>query len=472
MCEESSGSVRSPAMPEVVVAVDPPSTAPEVATTRCGKCGVRSPLSSLFTLVKTSSGLSSICQACKRRARNRLHLVLALFAVGMTLAFFTATVATSSPDQRSYSWDGMWFPLFLLFQYVSIVPHELAHALGARLMGIEVFQISLGYGRVIATWRVRGVVIEIRAIAGIGVVRGATLRMNGWQWRMIAFIAAGPLANAALCVAALWAAGGLPHNSGGGHGSEVDLLWLPLALANGVLFVTSLIPRSVETPAGTAQSDGSQLRSLLFKPIASPELRRVSYFQSRGTILYAAGDADAATEIATRGLQEFPGDVSLQWLLANAHQDAGEYAAGREIMLRLLEAQPAAGAPRAAMLNALAWADLMLDTPERLEEADRASAEAYALTPWEASVQSTRGLALVELGNAAAGMPLLRRALRDADRREHRAVVACSLAIAESRLGRTKVARGLWAKARRLDRKCELLPRVERELRPVTLATS
>ncbi|HWE92444.1 MAG TPA: M50 family metallopeptidase [Tepidisphaeraceae bacterium] len=457
-------------MPEVVTPIDPPPADPEVVTTRCDKCGVRSPLSSLFTLVKKSSGLSSVCPACKRRAGNRLHLVLALFAVGMTLAYFGAAIATSSPDERTYSWDGMWFPLFLLFQYVSIIPHELAHALVARLTGIEVFQISLGYGRVIATHRVRGVVIEIRAIPGIGTVSGATLRMSGWRWRRIAFIAAGPLANAALCAIALWAAGGLPHRWNGGHGSEVDLLWLPLALANGVLCVTSLIPRSVQTPAGVSQSDGSQLRSLLFKPIASPERRRLAYFQSRGTILYAARDTHAATEIATQGLHEFPGDVSLQWLLANAHQDAGEYAAGRAIMLRLLEAHSARDAARAAMLNALAWADLMLATPDCLEEAGRASTEAYSLTPWEASVKSTRGLALVELRDAAAAVPLLRKAFRDADRREHRALVACSLALAQSRLGDAKAARRLWDKARRLDCKCELLPRVERELQPIALA--
>ena len=104
---------------------------------------------------------------------------------------------------------------------------------------------------------------------------------------------------------------------------------------------------------------------------------------------------------------------------------------------------------RAAICNSLAWTDLMMGAQRLGDEIAKSSAEAYFLPPWNASVQSTRGLALVDLGDCAGGLPLLRQSLRrlQSDGSE-RSVVLCSLANAAHRMGRARAAKRLLRRAR------------------------
>lgn len=435
-------------------------------TIRCDKCGVQSPLKELFTRSRKSfsTRTQTLCPVCARKVEDRIHLVMFLMAIGILALYLLPPTAKAPPRDHAAPWSSLGLPLFLIVQYVSVIPHELSHALAGKLMGIELFRISFGRGRLLVSRAFRGVLIEIRAIPGSGGVNGGTLRMAGWRWRMFVYVAAGPLIHVLICGASVRAAGGWPHIFDTSRWSGLAPFWLSLAAANAAILVASLIPHTVKTQEGLQPTDGRLLLNLLFKPIDSVIVRRMRYFLSRGAFLCIARDGHAAKEMLRQALDEFPGNLTLRLLLIIAHLEAGEYATGRELTLRLLEERPAADAVRASLLNALAWADLMIATPERMEEADRASAESYALTPWDFAVQSTRGLAMVELGDLAGGEELLRQSFRGAERRESRAAVACSLAIAESRMGRGIIARRMLRKARRLDRKCELLPRVEREV--------
>ena len=85
-------------------------------------------------------------------------------------------------------------------------------------------------------------------------------------------------------------------------------------------------------------------------------------------------------------------------------------------------------------------------------------------------MQSTRGWALVEAGNLAAGIPLLHRSLRGAVYKHDRASVMCTLGIAECRRGRRGRAAQLLRRAKRLDGRCTLLARAESEVNEVATA--
>ncbi|HEY3238584.1 MAG TPA: hypothetical protein VGL92_03385 [Acidimicrobiia bacterium] len=78
-------------------------------------------------------------------------------------------------------------------------------------------------------------------------------------------------------------------------------------------------------------------------------------------------------------------------------------------------------------------------------------------------MSSTRGFALIEAGQPAAGAILVRAALgREKDRR-NQASMACELAVAAARLGDGREAMSRLAQVRRLDPDCPLLGRAERE---------
>ena len=86
------------------------------------------------------------------------------------------------------------------------------------------------------------------------------------------------------------------------------------------------------------------------------------------------------------------------------------------------------------MLNCIAWADLKLATPERLDEADRLSSEAISAWHWIPECNGTRGCVLVRLGRFDEALPLLRLASRHGPQKS-RALNLGYLAVAMSKLG-------------------------------------
>jgi Flp pilus assembly protein TadD len=204
------------------------------------------------------------------------------------------------------------------------------------------------------------------------------------------------------------------------------------------------------------------LFDLLFKPLPAPEVRRKQYFQTQGVWLLSRGNKLDARSFAARLQAENPTDPGLRGLLATAQLCSGDYSAARDFILATITEHAKDDAALALLANNLAWVDVMIDKPELLDEADRVSAQAYALTPWAASVQSTRGLVLVERGESETGIALLKSALRGVDMAPERVLVLCSLAIAHYRSGELAVAQRLLSRARGQDPNCEMLARVER----------
>jgi Tfp pilus assembly protein PilF len=148
---------------------------------------------------------------------------------------------------------------------------------------------------------------------------------------------------------------------------------------------------------------------------------------------------------------------------------AREYdAAVRE--LGVLRNEPAliggGGANRLAALvaNNYAWACYMLEDAGRLDDADRASAEAHQMLPNAATILGTRGALLVATGRVQEGKPLLKRALKLHHTRAHKATNLVGLALAALQQRQSKNARRLLKQAKDFDPDCELLPRGQREL--------
>ncbi|HTW93864.1 MAG TPA: tetratricopeptide repeat protein [Tepidisphaeraceae bacterium] len=348
----------------------------------------------------------------------------------------------------------------VVLQCVSIIPHELGHAVGGWLVGMQIGRITLGRGRRMVCWRVRGVAVELRAIPNVGSVAGTTDKMLAWRWRMFAFIAMAPITNFVIMLVAAKVSEFWTPTANMELTDTVNP-WAILAAANLLVFLNSLFGRGALLNEGFNPSDGRRLFRLLFKPLPSVAARRIGCFSARAAWLIEAEKHDEALAILRQALAEFPSSVGLRTLFAVAQLGARDYAAGRENLLALLAENPTPNARRAILNNNLAWADLIMGVPERIEEADVASAEAYALLPWVASIQSTRGLLLVERGQFNVGIKLLKRSSEGVDTPTAKAAILCSLAIAQLRQNRPAAAQALLCKVMRLDPDCELLTRAQ-----------
>lgn len=426
---------------------------------KCEGCGVESPLESLFVRGRkfVGRGHFNLCPVCITRQRTlELRTVFALFLIVIA---FDLVVARR---------DGGAFPINLIllvaFEYLSIIPHELAHAAASWLMRMEVFQITFGIGRRWAHAIVDGTLIEARMIPICGAVSSSSLDPRLWRLRRLVIVAAGPIANLVICLGAVWMAGGWPRIA---QLRWIDHLapWLMLAITNAILVLANLLRWG--TGIQGIYSDGVQLFNLLFRPLPSIGQRRVTYIRARAAALSAARSYQQLDSLVSRFGSELPRSELAHWR-SIVDLEGGNFHAAKTHAVQALDQYLSPSFHRAIGLNTIAWTDLLTGQSELVPEAERFSAEAYALLPWVAGVQSTRGWALVESGDVDAGMSLLLQSLRGVAYNHDRASVLCTLAIAEARRGRPNRASQLCRKARRLDQNCTLLDRAEGELKQIS----
>ncbi|HET6248759.1 MAG TPA: site-2 protease family protein [Tepidisphaeraceae bacterium] len=432
---------------------------------RCDRCKAESPLEEQFARQRRSMRRAALlCPACLRREQcwnsNAAFIVSAIMLVPVLVDWSgwiihqRDYVAPALPDFAQWA-------LFYLLMCASIIPHELAHAAAGWLAGIEVWSITLGRGRRIASFKFRQFVFELRSGPNIGYVTHCVPDYPGRRWREFVLIAAGPLANLVLLILSLILA-----NTNGpvspAHGSRHGFPWIVLAAANALLLIISLFGKNLTLPSGKTTCDGRKLARLLSTPRPDAQTRRYQNLTSRAGRLLVREEYAGALALLRPLLIERPADVYPRGLAATAMLGMQNLTGARAVFRQLLDEYQPRDATRAWIANCLAWTDLVLDDPQFLDEAVRQTAEAFALMPWEPSVQSTRGYALVITGNLDEGERLLRKALAGAELPNQRAAVLCALAIARIHRGQIDAARPILTKVRQLYRTCELLAKAER----------
>ncbi len=402
--------------------------------------------------------------------KPRRHLdtttVLVLGLVGSW--FGLAQGATSTSEY------GILFLWMLAAWCSSIIWHELGHLIAARLAGLDPYVVLLGSGRSIARLRVGGISVDVGWFPGPALTLFGPKKRGHQRLRALAALAGGPAATLVLGGMALASALGgeaIPK----GLASPLDAAAavfdaIPgssqaaaaFAISNGLVLVTTMLPRSRWATPGVGSSDGAAIVGLLARgslPWNAAEFPAQRDFARH----LALREYDAAEREARTLLEHEPGRWRLRLELATLLLWSRRY----EDALQEFEAL---GVPRRSpdsdadppshcgALPGYARASLMAGTPrERLREAVRASAIVLARAPDHASALLTQSAALAALGKASAAerhmQPFERRRLPGWIEAETLAIRAL---IAQAR-GQTAAAAIARTQAEYLDPDCELL---------------
>jgi hypothetical protein len=230
---------------------------------RCDICGIAALSSQPFAEERLPFWRPKrYCPACHNKFYQRVYIVLT--AIPFVLGCAGLVEAGFHP-MRLLESTSFWFASLCLAQWLMILPHELGHAIAARVSGFTQLRILLGTGKSIFSIDLFGVPLLINLIP----FGGATLfKEEGApnRWKHIAVISAGPLVNlAAAALAWLFIdSGGLFDNI---RTAPELVFW-----ANLIVLAENIIPHGVQTPIGTIANDGMQIWSLLFRWNKPPRL--------------------------------------------------------------------------------------------------------------------------------------------------------------------------------------------------------
>jgi putative PEP-CTERM system TPR-repeat lipoprotein len=156
----------------------------------------------------------------------------------------------------------------------------------------------------------------------------------------------------------------------------------------------------LEGQVHTANKDWAQAESVYragLKEAGSPELATYLY-----SALTQAGKEQEASKFAAAWLKDHPADIPLRQYLAQVALDKKDYASAAKYYQAMLAAQP----DNALILNNLAWVSGQLKDPKAIEYAERA----YQLAPSSPAILDTLGMLVVEKGDVARGIELLKKA--------------------------------------------------------------
>lgn len=418
---------------------------------KCSRCGRESEIEQAFTVKKRLAGLviRTYCPECYGRMESRENLVTVIvFAVGLV-------VLDSLTLRRGLANLSLDLLFLVAVNFPIVVAHELSHTLVGSLLGVRVFRVIIGSGKLLASRRAFGITWEWRLwpLSG-GTMMACPPRQSGNRARFFGAVLAGPALHVLLLAAALALQIFLLILQGWfGADAGILLQWTGLFIVfDLILLLFNLFPKRAAGPAGQAGTDGWQLLHLLFMKPEEERLRDQSYYAMGALEASSRNDADDALRWVEQGLAKFPRQTALLAVQGEGLIQKKEYAKAREIFQSLLSSEDAKNPfVKYLMYNNIAYVDALLRNPDLLPEADRYSAEALRQLPWEASIIGTRGTVLLETGRLDEGIALLKEALAKHKTASGKAANAYHLSVGEGRRGNAEAGRRYLELARKYD---------------------
>jgi hypothetical protein len=350
--------------------------------------------------------------------------------------------------------------LAVALSVVMMIPHEFAHALAARALGMRVFRIILGHGLTLVEGRLL-FPIEVKTLP-VGGVAIVAHRSRKWlRLKTFLMVLAGAMPGVAVVAIVLAL---VPLDELFTDPSRRPLPLAVLVAATSLNLLGGLFPRRIVTPMGKAPSDGLRLLQIPFLSASGVNRELAGYYGLEGWECQRAKDYESAIRWYRDGLAKYPDSHALKNDLAVALLRTKRPEEARKLFLELVGASGVEAAVDAIASNNVAASDITIGRQELLEEADRCSAAAYENASWHPNIMTTRGAVLVELGRPGEGLGLLREAMEKAHDKRTRAFAACYVAIGEHRRANREEAVRYLEAARKLDPDCLWLEKAGREI--------
>lgn len=413
-------------------------------STRCAVCHAVFPSDKGFLRQPIGQGKNRfICPGCVDRKVEAASNVALVFA---TLMILFGIALGHGPL--------LYFGSLYLSLVLSVFPHEFGHALAALAVGMRLFQIQIGVvGRIAFVWRIVGLDVVFHSVPHGGCVLCTPKQIRFARLRYAMVLLGGPMGNVLLIVVAQWSFA---------LSSQSDVFSSVFAaIVHGNVFslAISLFPRRAWIERSRAPTDG-----LAFLTIPFMSHARIRAWHS--TTLYyellealQRGEVHEAERWFAKAAEAYPEDW---WLLlgrASILSKQRKHREARTVYLEVLGRPEMTPEILAHAWNNIAWTDLMIGDATVREEANRFSEQAIAELPWLSCIKGTRGSVLIELDRVEEGIPFLEQAFRENHEPSDKALNACYLAIAMTKLGDTQKAREYLEEAKRLDPACQLLER-------------
>ena len=228
---------------------------------KCECCGAQTEIPESFVKGRKSfhSSIAHYCPTCWSKRQLATHkwsfvLTLGIGVIGAILVWQT--------PQTGEGWLLINLFLLQLFLILTILPHELGHALTARCVGFRVFAVNIGLGQKLWKGKLLGFDAELKAIPLGGVTLLAPRETKRFRLKLFLVILAGPLVNVAIALLAM-----VVDDPGVWNWSKVDQRLVPLTVllyANIWVLVFNLWPRNLTKLLGSTPSDGKQLLTIPF----------------------------------------------------------------------------------------------------------------------------------------------------------------------------------------------------------------
>ena len=399
-----------------------------------------------------------LCPGCQQDDAERVHQIVLISTVTWCLL---GALATLLSEPGGAGWAFLNLALLQLMTWACVIPHEVGHALAARVVGLEVLHIVIGKGRRWWHGTLAGTRVELHWLPFDGFTVAAIRNEPHARVKQLAVVAGGPLVN----ILMLWAA--LTAVSRGWIEESIHTGPAPVFAfigANALVLLINLWPRGLVTAVGASRTDGALLLRLLFTRDHDFALLERGCRHYGLQLAAMQPRRSGAVAAARRAIQEHGDSPVLQTILSAALLNADCYREARETLLLPVQQTATPPAVRAALYNNLACANLNLDDDTLAAETLALAARAHRWLPWEPCIVANLGCAEALFGDSQAALRLLasRRIARHSP--QLHAAALSGLALAHAREGATGASLAALRAAQEADAECHLLQIVRRQL--------
>jgi hypothetical protein len=323
---------------------------------------------------------------------------------------------------------------FAVGRVIGVAAHECGHVLAAAAVSLPVRLILLGKGPLLSQGRFGETAVQLRLYVWAG---GCTLLyppLTVQRSQYAIFLIGGILGNATLALLAVWLLrdSTIPEN--------FQYLLGGAALAQVIMIIANLVPRTVNIEEEITGSDGRLLLKTVRDPWPNPTLAGRIF----AAMLGSYGDGKEVplpvSPVSARLCYQLRRE---RWVDETTRCDVDG------ALVRELRREDLTREQELLLLDAVMTDALLFRDPALHARLDEWSQRALALAPEIETVRGSRGAALVELGRYAEARPLLEPLTRAASMLD-RILSHAFLARAEHALGNSSEAIRLVTEARRL----------------------